>query len=62
MNNAQKFLKALLTGNTRTPVATFEQRELYADLEVAKIMHQNIKGNEPFKVQKNGKSYPIKNL
>lgn len=62
MENAKKFIKSILTGNTRTRVATLEQRELYADVEVAKIMHKNIKSDAPFQVNKNGKSYTIRSI
>lgn len=62
MDNIKFFFKALLTGNTRTHVATFEQRELYSDIEVAKIMHKHIKQDSPFQVIKNGKTYTIKNI
>lgn len=62
MNNIKEFLKVVLTGSTRTHVATFEQRELYSDFEVAKIINEKIKDDKPFNVSKNGKTYTIKNL
>ena len=40
LSNIKNFIKVVLSGSTRTHVATFEQRELYADIDIAKIINE----------------------
>ena len=58
----KKFIKAILTGDTRTHIATAEQREMFADVDVAKTIHANINKGRPFEIKYKGKIFIIKDI
>jgi len=58
----KKYLKAILTGDTRTHLATFEQREMFADVNVAKKIHENINKEKSFEIIYKGKKFIINDI
>lgn len=58
----KKFLQSIFLGKTRTPCSTQELRILFSDINVSKVIHENIKNKKSFYINKGNKIYKISNL